>query len=235
MNDALPQDTRGFHQSMVQVRVGNRIFDAIHEPRCNTCTHPARQLIEAEILKNNSYRAIARLYSGTLIEGAAGKPEQLPEITYASIRNHFTNGHMPVGPATLRRLAEERARDIGSKYEEAAEQFVDHHILATAVVHRTYERLVLGEIEPEVKDGIAAAKFLADVEASTPGGIDAEAWSQAMTVYFETAQQVMPPEMWDEFSGRLAVNPILKALVERSAPDPDVIDGEFTAIEQGAT
>lgn len=218
--------TQQFRSSMVQVRIGGRVYDAIYEARCNTCTHPARQLIEAEILRNNSYRAIARMYSGTLVPAVGGGEEPLPEIGYASIRNHFTSGHMPIGPATLRRLAEERAAEIGSNYEEACEQFVDHYVLAKAVVHRTHERLVMGEIEPEVKDGVAAAKFLADADAAAGGGVDAEAWAEAMTIYFEEAQAIMPMDMWQRFTQRLAQNPVLRAIAERTTPaEPRALEG----------
>lgn len=216
-----------FRSSMVQVRIGGRFYDAIYEPRCNTCTHPGRQLIEAAVLQNYSYRAIARNMSGKEIPGPDDVPTMMPEIGHASIRNHFVQGHMPMEAAALRRLAEKRAEEIGSKYEEAAEQFVDHHVLASAVVQKTYSRLVMGEIEPEVKDGIAAAKFLSDVEraAGGGGGIDSEAWSEAMTIYFETARAIMPPDTWYQFTSALASNPILQAISERMAAQQGAIEG----------
>jgi hypothetical protein len=215
-----------FRSSMVQVRIGGRIYDAIYEPRCNTCTHPGRQLIEAAVLQNYSYRAIARDFSGKTVPGPEGADQVLPEIGHASIRNHFVQGHMPMEAAALRRLAEKRAEEIGSDYENAAEQFVDHHVLASAVVTKTYSRLVLGEIEPEVKDGIAAAKFLSEVErAAGGGGLDSEAWSQAMTIYFETARAIMPPDTWFQFTTALASNPILQAISERMDAQQGAIEG----------
>lgn len=216
-----------FQSSMVQVRIGDRVYDAVYEPRCRTCTHPGRQLIEAAVLRNYSYRMIAREFSSKEVPGPEGTTQILPDIGHASIRNHFVQGHMPMEAAALRRLAEKRAEEIGADYEEALGQFVDHHILANAVVQKTYDRLVLGEIEPEVKDGLAAAKFLADAQAAAGGGggIDGEAWSEAMTIYFETARAIMPPDLWYQFTTKLATNPILQAISERMNSEQGAIGG----------
>lgn len=225
------QSLTGFRRSMVQVRIGNRTYDAVYQPSCRTCTHPARMLIEEKILQNFSFRAIAELFSEKTIEGENGYPQTLPRLTHQSINGHFLNGHMPLEAATLRRLAEKRARQIGAQYEEASEQFVDHVVLAEATIARVYERMVKGEIEPEVKDGIAAAKMLADIDANTQQGLDAEAWSEAMTVYFETARKFMDGPTWASFTSSLSTNPILRALERRL--DPQVIDAEPVAAIEG--
>jgi hypothetical protein len=228
-------ETGRLRQSMVQVKIGNKTYDAVYVSSCHTCTHPARMLIEEAILQNFSFRAIAERFSEKEIEGEGGQLVTLPRMTHQSIYGHFHNGHMPLEAATLRRLAEKRARQIGSQYEEAAEQFVDHVVLAEATVARVYERMVKGEIEPEVKDGIAAAKMLADVESSTTAGLDAEAWSEAMMIYFETAREHMDPPAWSRFTQALSANPILRSLERRLSPDPNVIDSVPLAIEGAAS
>jgi hypothetical protein len=226
---------RDLRRSMVQVQIGQRVYDAVYISSCRTCTSPARMLIEEKILQNFSFRAIAEQFSETVVEGENGHPQTLPRITHQSIYGHFHNGHMPLEAATLRRLAEKRARSIGADYEAQAEQFVDHVVLAEATVARVYERMAKGEIEPEVKDGLAAAKMIAEIEATTSKGLDAEAWSDAMQVYFETAQQFMDPTTWGRFTRALSVNPILRALEKRLNPDPTVIDALPAAIEGAAS
>jgi hypothetical protein len=226
-----PQSVNDFRRSMVQVKIGNRTYDAIHAPGCQTCQHPARMLIEEKILQNYSFRLIAQQLSDQQIPGPNGQPMTLPKVSYQSIYNHFKNGHMPLEAATLRRLAEKRAQAIGSQYEEQAEQFVDHVVLSEAIIQRTYERMVSGEIEPDVRDGLAAAKMVHDVEASTQQGLTNEAWSEAMTVYFDEARQLMDEETWGRFTAALRVNPVLAAIERRLNPDPTVIDAEPPAIE----
>ena len=220
---------------MVQVRIGSRVYDAVYQSNCHTCIHPARMLIEEKILQGYSFRSIADLYSEKTIDDEGGQSLWLPKIGHMSIYNHFHNGHMPLEAEALRKLSERRAKQIGSRYEEEAGKFVDHMVLAEAVVARAYDRLVLGEIEPEVKDGLAAAKFIAEVEANTNAGLDAEAWSDALTVYFETARMFMDDRTWQEFTIALARNPILRALERRLSPDSDVIDAEPVAIGGSST
>jgi hypothetical protein len=234
-NNGPQQSVRDLRRSMVQVQIGQRIYDAVYVSNCRTCTSPARMLIEEKILQNFSFRAIAEQFSEAVVEGESGHPQTLPKISHQSIYGHFQNGHMPLEAATLRRLAEKRARQIGAEYEAQAEQFVDHVVLAEATVARVYDRMMKGEIEPEVKDGLAAAKMIAEVEASTAAGLDAEAWSDAMQVYFETAQQFMDAPTWARFTRALAVNPILRALEKRLNPDPTVIDAVPVAIEGAAS
>jgi hypothetical protein len=232
---ARPPDVRNLRRSMVQVKIGNRIYDAVYQSTCHTCRHPARMLIEEKILQNYSFRAIADLFSEKIVEGEDGHPQTLPKINAKSINAHFAAGHMPLEAATLRRLAEKRSRQIGAAYEEAAEQFVDHVVLAEATVARVYERMVTGQIEPEVRDGLAAAALLQKVEEGTQAGMDSEAWSEAMMIYFETAREFMDPATWEQFTRALAVNPILRALERRAAPNPNVIDQEPLAIEGAAS
>lgn len=217
--------------SLVQVRIGNRTYEATYSPRCHTCCHPARMQIEEMILQNHSYRSIAGQFSGQRLPSPDGSTAELPPITWNSIYHHFKAGHTPLGPATLRALSERRAARVGSSYEEATERFVDHVVLAEAVVGRTHERLVSGEIEPDVRDGLAAAKLLKDVEDGAHRNTDVEAWGQAMTVYFEAAQRIMPPQMWAQFTAALAVDPILRAIGSRGAES--VVDAEIVHEEAG--
>lgn len=215
--------------SLVQVRIGNTVFDSVYQPSCHTCTHPARMMIEERLVQGHSYRKIADFFSEKEIEVDEGRRELMPKIGYMSIRNHFISGHLPMEKAALRRLSERRAEQIGQSVVDGVDQLVDGYTLSEAVVARTYERLATGIIEPEVKDGLAAAKFLQEIEDRKLGGFDAEAWSQAMTRYFENARMLMPPAMWQQFTMALAADPILKALQKRLDPDPedeDIIDAE---------
>lgn len=221
-------EIESLRSSLVQVRIGNKTYDAHHSPMCLTCNHPARMNIEERILQNYSYKAIVREFSEVEHRDAHGNVTVLPRIGYNSLRNHFEKGHMPLHTAALRSLSEQRATQIGSKYEDALGKFVDHYTFAEAVVSKGHERLVNGEIEPDIKETLAAAKFMKEVQDGQSANLDEEAWSQAMAVYFEVAQQMMPPEMWERFAQQLSVNPILRALAKRANnPDESVVDAEI--------
>jgi hypothetical protein len=152
----------------------------------------------------------------------------LPKITTNSVVTHFQRGHMPAQGEAMRRIVERRAEKIGAaQFEDQVNQIVDHHTFAEQVLHKTQERLIRGEIEPDVKDGMVAAKFLADVESAQQGSLDAEAWSDAMQRYFEVAQAIMPPDMWEHFTKTLATDPILLAISNRLAGRTETVDAEI--------
>lgn len=218
-----------YSESLIQVQIGNRRYSAVRVPNCLTCQHPARMLIEEQIALQRPFRKIAEYFSMKTVELEDGVPTLLPRITHQNIHTHYTRGHMPVEVATMRRLAERRAQQIGVALESASDQFVDQVILAEATVARTYERMMLGKIEPEIKDGLAAAKFLQDVQDKAQGGLDSEAWSVAMTVYFEKAQQFMSPEVWQQFTEALRTDPILRGIAQRAqaSEQEEPIDVEY--------
>jgi hypothetical protein len=201
--------------SLVQVRIGNRIYDAVKEPRCHTCTHPARMEIETAIVENLAYTTIAERYSEVEYTSPAGDVMVLPPISANSIRTHFRKRHLPLQAAVQRQLAEQRMQQIGYDLEGMGGAFVDQVTFSQAVLQRAHERLVAGEIVIEAKDGLAAAKFLAESERQAGGELNQEAWSEAMQVYFTSARQIMSPAQWAEFTRVLHGNPILKALEAR--------------------
>jgi hypothetical protein len=212
---------------MIQVRIGSRQYDAVKVSNCRTCTHPARMHIEEKILLSYSYRDIEEMFSDKeMVLERDGDPQWLPKVGRMSIRNHYIAGHMPLEAATMRRIAERRAATV-SRSAEDGDALVDQYVLAEAVVARTHQRLALGEIEPEIRDGLAAAKFLQDVQAQIDPDTTAEAWTQAMTVYFETARRVMPLGMWAQFTQELSGNPILRAIQQKLTEPDDAIDVEY--------
>jgi hypothetical protein len=212
--------------SLVQVRIGNRIYDAVKEVRCNTCMHPARMEIETALVENLAYATIAERFSDVEYTSPAGDTIVLPSVSASSIRTHFRKGHLPLQAAVQRQLAERRMQQIGYDLEGIGGAFVDQVTFSQAVLQRAHERLVAGEIIIEAKDGLAAAKFLAEADKQAGGDINAEAWSQAMEVYFSAARDIMTPVQWQQFARALRTNPLLKALEARLSgqqPPPEAV------------
>lgn len=222
-------DVRG---SLVQVEIGGKVYDARFEKQCHTCTHPARPEIEEKIILGQSYRDIAMQYSETIYRNADGSETQMPAISWMSIYNHFKQKHLPVERAVVRQILDERAQKLSESYDEQTARLVDGHALAQHVMQETHRRLVNGDLSPSVRDGLAAAKLIKELEGESDGGFDAEVWSEAMVAYFETAQRIMPPEMWHRFTAALAQNPVLLSIQRRlESTDPEPLDAEFTVDE----
>lgn len=83
---------------------------------------------------------------------------------------------------------------------------VDHLSLARLIVERTQQRLLTGELQPTTRDGVAAARLLADLAPTQAQGIGTEEAS-AVVRFTESARTAMQPEQWQTFLGRSARTP----------------------------
>lgn len=213
--------------SVIQVEIGGRVYDAVREPKCHTCTHPARIEIEKRILSGHSYRDVAEHYSGT--EYRVGLETRVfPRLDWTAIWNHVRNKHMPVEMAAMHQILTQRSRDLSEHYEEETAKIVDGYVFAQQVLRRSQEDLINGTLRPSIQDGLAAAKLIKEMDDDSPSGVDAEIWAQAMTRYFEVAREVMPVELWDVFAARLAADPVLHAIKKRVEAAEQPIDAEYT-------
>jgi len=112
---------------------------------------------------------------------------------------------------TRLRLTERRAKEVGKSLDDASAVLVDQVLLADMVIQRTYERLAAGEIEPDVADGIAAAKFRQQIEREMGEAIDTEMWVSVVNAMISDGEAVMPPEIFAAWGERLRKNPVLHA------------------------
>lgn len=189
--------------SIVMYRVGGRQYPLKTVAQCKVCSSPNRLTIEQEVANARSYVAIIK----SLPEGHDLNPR--------NIRDHYANGHMPLEVETMRSIIDERARIKGVSIETGTAALVDEAAFAQVVLQKTYERMAKGEIEPTIRDGLRAGVLLHNIGLAAEGGDQADL-VQAFVVYMETAQSLMPPQMWDEFGKRLGENPVLRALKERA-------------------
>lgn len=214
--------------SLVRVRIGNRTVDARKISLCHTCNHPARMQIEEALLLGDSLQKISQRYSGVRYR-VGDEVRVLPKVDWKSIDVHHKRGHMPVTAEIIRSLMEERAKAMGVSYEEMGQRFVDGILVAKMVLAKGQEGLALGHLQPDVKETLAAAKFLHEVEQAEKNDQDTEIWAQAMQIYFESARELMSDEMWIKFTSMLTTNPILRRLSRKieGKDDEDVLDVEY--------
>jgi hypothetical protein len=226
----LNSEVAAIRQGLIQVNIGGKIYNAHHSSRCDTCMHPARTQIEMEAIRGSSLRDLEDRYSQTeYIE--AGATKIFPKVGWMSIHSHLKN-HTPVELAALRKIVEDRSRELSEQYDEQTAQIVDGYSFARSVLYQTHQRLVSGELAPSIGDGLAAARLIKEIDAESEGGVDGEVWSQAMMVYFETAQSIMPAEMWTRFTEALAVNPVLHSIQRRLEAAADApIEAEVVSDE----
>lgn len=185
--------------SLAEIEVGGRRYPAVSEHRCRVCSSgPLRRRIEEETVDGRSWSSIA-----------ADLPADA-DLSPRNIRDHFCHGHLPVKEPTVQRVVETQAEQRGAVVERAIEVVVGHLDFCQTVVGRVNKRVVNGEVEPTVRDAIAAATVLARFD---PGpGTDERDFVDAFLVYHQEVSEVLHPDQFTTLGQRLEGHPVLKRL-----------------------
>lgn len=177
-------------------------------PGCQTCNNPHRTYIETQVLAGHSMKSVARDLEGMELG-------QMPHPNSTAISFHMKN-HMPTKQAALQALIEERAKEVGKSIEESTTTLVDGYVVAKTVLQIGFERIVAGEVDPEISDMLAAARMIQDIEdRQGAGGLDQQMWVDALSAFFEVTQEIMPPELWQQWRQGLDTNSVLVAIKEK--------------------
>lgn len=196
------QDVAHGRRGFVTYRLGGREYTMVTAPNCKVCNSDARVAIENEILKGRGWKAIWRSLH----------PRMQEELTVENIRVHYASGHLPAEASVVRVMTEERAREVGALIDETEGSIVNHLTLVSEVVRRTFERIVGGEISPDVDDGLTAAKILVSLGMNEGSEIDTAVWWQAIREMMTLAKDVMTPEQFVLYSERLVESPVLQSI-----------------------
>lgn len=190
--------------SAMMYEVGGKSYPMRVCVQCKVCNSPYRVQIEDALIAGYGYAAIAR---------------SLPEDARINARNinvHRRQGHLPLNLAVRTELIAERVREAGERIEEAAVSVVDQVLLARTVVQRTFERIAAGEIEPDISDGLAAAKLLVQVGQYDGSDIDREGMVQIIAAYMEAVSAEVDPLSLARIGARLRGHPVLEKMAERA-------------------
>jgi len=190
------------NSSLAKVAVSGRIYPAVYERRCRVCTSgPLRTQIEEETVSGKSWATIA-----VDLPAEAG-------LNARNLRDHFANGHLPVEEPTVQALADRQAADRGQVVEQAVEVAVDFLDFCRGVIGSVNKRVLTGEVQPTVRDAIAAATVLARFD---PGPTMTEDdYYRAFAAYHETVADVMAVERFADLNQRLEGQPVLKELKQK--------------------
>src|SRR5437016_4368631 len=119
-----------------------------YSAHCYVCQHPLKEDAEKHLLKGASYAKVL---------------DHLPElgesgITVNILRTHMAE-HLAPSRAYLRQAIEEYARKRGYSVDDDDRSLVgDYALMARLGVQRVVERMAVGEIEPEISDGVSLAR-----------------------------------------------------------------------------
>lgn len=197
--------------SSTMVRVGNGVYPLYVDPNCHTCQSPHRMFIENQLVQFGGYAAIARQVL------TMPKRPGWPPPSARSIARHVKNKHV-ISPALIRRIiAEQRASDQGlSLYE--ADTILTKAAYAELVMYRAAERMNDGEVEPSIRDGLDAARFLQTLEGGTDqqSGFTQEIWEAIFFTVYDVMSRELIPEDFQRVADAINRNPMIQALMAKA-------------------
>jgi hypothetical protein len=182
-------------QTSVIYRIGGTNYPMRVIGSCRTCRSIHRAEIENLVIMGYAWGSIA---------------DHLPPdsgLSKENIRHHFDQGHMPLPEALRRSVIERRAKMLRLSTADNAAPVVDQWVVTQAIMQRGFENIMTGHAEPDVKDTLAAAKQLSDIEARTS---DERAINDdAVMAIIEGARSYMSQEDWIKFNWELKENPAM--------------------------
>jgi hypothetical protein len=215
--------------SMVEIKIGNRIYPAHRSNHCSVCMHPARALIEERLLLNEPYSSITSWVSGLETRQDDGTPVTYAHITPQQLSNHFKRGHCPLDTKVLHEITEQLMADVSAPYEESIGRIVEPLVLAKLTMMRTQEMLARGELVPTVREGLAAAKLVHAIEIDAqPTEMERlQLYAEAVRVYFASVRKHVDKATWNAISDDLAGSQELAAIDAKLSEIDNIQDAEL--------
>ena len=175
-------------------------------PQCYVCASRYRDDVERHLASGRTYKAIAALLP----------PDA--DLSPRNIGDHLQNGHLDIDAAAVQRASRQQEHALQTAREPLVAAKSAHVSFAYGVLARVAERLHSGELEPDIKDGLAAAKLIAAMESAAGDRDQIEDYVTAMVALIDVVREVAPAQMFVEIGQSLARHPILEALARDRAP-----------------
>jgi hypothetical protein len=188
---------------LATIRVGGRLYPARRVSNCRTCMSPHRQQIEEGLVAGEPYSAIV-----------TGLPEG-HDLSARNLRDHWLNDHLGLMEPAVERFREQLAAERGEVAEQGVTQILDYLGFVRGVLAKAHARLQAGEVEPSIKDGLAAAKLLAVLDPPPEVHALVEHWREVVLIWREEICNLLTPDQLEEFQDRVDAYPRLRP------PEPD--------------
>jgi hypothetical protein len=188
---------------LATIRVAGRLYPARYGANCKTCRSPHRQQIEEGLVAGEPYSAIV---------------DELPaghDLSARNLRDHWLNDHLGMMEPAVERFREQLAAERGEVAERGVTQILDYLGFVRGVLSKAHARLQAGELQPSIKDGLAAAKLLAALESPPDAAAMVDHWREVILIWREEVSKLMTPDQLEEFQYRVDAYPRLRP------PEPD--------------
>lgn len=207
---------------LTYIEVRGRRYPTKHIKNCKTCRSIHRHEIENALIGGSTYASVLKDVVETFdFHSPLGAP------TYQSVLTHARKGHMPLPYLTQRRAIEARAKELRKSVEEGEDNLLDGQLVAQAVMQRGYELLNSGEITPNMRELLEAARLERDIAAvqTETDQMNEDAWREALTAYIEIVRQHVSPQVFQQINQAMAVSPALVKISQQRKAMPAVESG----------
>jgi hypothetical protein len=176
--------------SLASIDVGGQSFPYRIESRCHVCCSSRRLDVERAIAKGVPYQRIGEMF---------GEPDG---INARGVKAHVKRGHMPINAPAVLAVAKARSDEVSEVISPLIQSATSNLGFAHAVVDRVRVRLESGEVQPNVRDGLAAMRLIVECEAAS-GPADVAEWQTEFIALFDAVKAIMTPVQFDDLSHRL--------------------------------
>jgi hypothetical protein len=176
--------------SLASVEVGGQSFPYKIESRCRVCSSRRRLDVERALVKGMTYQHIAETF---------GEPGG---INARGVRAHVERGHVPLNAPAVLAVARARSDEVSEVISPLIQSAAANIGFAHAVVDRVRIRLESGEVQPSVRDGLAAMRLIAECEARS-GSADVSEWQSEFVGLLDAVKAIMTTAQFDDLAARL--------------------------------
>jgi hypothetical protein len=176
--------------SLASIDVGGQTFPYKTESRCRVCSSRRRLDVERALVKGMTYAHIAETF---------GEPGG---INARGVKTHVQRGHVPLNAPAVLAVAKARSDEVIEVITPLIRGAAANLSFAHAVVDRVRVRMESGEVQPSVRDGLAAMKLIMECEAGS-GPADVGEWQSEFIAVFDVVKEIMTPEQFAEMGDRL--------------------------------
>jgi hypothetical protein len=171
-------------------------------PQCYVCSSRYRDDVERHLAAGRTYKAIAALLPSDA------------DLTPRNLRDHYANGHLDLDAPAVQRASRQQEQDLQTAREPLVQAKAAHLSFAHAVLGRVAQRLDSGDVEPEIRDGIAAARLLAQTEEAAGQQAKIDDYVTAMVTLIDTVREHVTAETFTIIGRVLARDPIIRDLAD---------------------
>ncbi len=188
------------------------------EPRCHTCNSDYRRFIESRYLMGMKPNEILKAINEE--QGVE------PDVSERAMHNHFAQGHCLKLQATEKVDKWRRAMELGVDPQTYMADVSDSVRVTKMVVQKFEARLLSEFFNPDIKEGLAAAKALYEMEKLRQvhdGGYEARDIFIAVSIFMSHVNAMVnrfvpnqADDAMDYFGQLLQNDPILKDIIEKT-------------------